>query len=54
MILIGLQIPKKDLIKLQKYLESAGKYTAVDFIKGVIEKYDTLSGVVGNAKQVVE
>ena len=51
---VGHLIPKKDLIKLQKYLESAGKYTAVDFIKGVIEKYDTLSGVVGNAKQVVE
>lgn len=51
---VGHLIPKKDLIKLQKYLENAGKYTAVDFIKGVIEKYDTLSGVVGNAKQVVE
>ena len=51
---VGNIIPKKDLLKLQKYLESAGKYTALHFIKGVIEKYDTISGVVGNAKQVVE
>ena len=51
---VGSIIPKNKLVQLQKYLERAEKFTAVNFIKGIIEKYDTISGIIENIKQIGE
>ena len=34
---VGSIVPKNKLVQFQKYLESAEKFTAVNFIKGIIE-----------------
>lgn len=44
----------KNLIKLYNYLNAAEKFTAADYIKGLIEKFDTLSGLYGNFKRLYE
>ena len=51
---VGSIVPKNKLVQFQKYLESAEKFTAVNFIKGIIEKYDTISGIIENIKQMGE
>lgn len=51
---VGSIIPKNKLVQFQKYLERVEKFTAVNFIKGIIEKYDTISGIIENIKQMGE
>ena len=51
---VGSIVPKNKLVQFRKYLESAKKFTAVNFIKGIIEKYDTISGIIENIKQMGE
>lgn len=50
----GQTISRKNLIKLYNYLNAAEKFTAADYIKGLIEKFDTLSGLYGNFKRLCE
>ncbi|MBS7309889.1 MAG: hypothetical protein KIG70_01745 [Treponema sp.] len=35
-------------------MNAAEKFTAADYIKGLIEKFDTLSGLYGNFKRLCE
>lgn len=51
---VGRYISKENLLKLSKYLERAEKYKALEIVKGIIEKYDTISGAKGNLEQLVE